>query len=313
MHNPNRWKGAHRMKLADADEAIMRLNPERQIDGTPGRHAPARSVLQRHAANTPLPYPCDYPHLFGLCDVPRGGVESASAAMRLIVRALLAWGVPETIIKTMSHQLLAMLLGYAGHNVAERQALHARRSCAARFGAPARQIFSVKFTPGELQEKLDTWVQHLYGNRPHQGLGLTETLASQASESTSCVRTHKSPNQLAAEWTGEVRHIANERALAVIAEEAMARRIGRDGIRIAGVRFVPDTASVDGYVAHIGEAAPCFPDPSGDMGHYLLFLETSRGREFIAPVKNSERRGLDRGALVPGTSGTRSVHPHRPC
>ncbi|HXR24603.1 MAG TPA: hypothetical protein VN742_04515, partial [Candidatus Binataceae bacterium] len=29
-------KGAHRMKLADADEAVMRLNQEWQIDGTPG-------------------------------------------------------------------------------------------------------------------------------------------------------------------------------------------------------------------------------------------------------------------------------------
>jgi len=36
LHNPDRWKGAHRMKLADADEAVMRLNQEWQIDGTPG-------------------------------------------------------------------------------------------------------------------------------------------------------------------------------------------------------------------------------------------------------------------------------------
>jgi len=247
--------------------------------------------------------------------------ESASAAVRLIVRALLAWGVPETIhgdngpgfvsnharrflddlgirylasppfrpetkpfvesvIKTMSHQLLALLPGYAGHNVAERQALRARTSFAARFGAPPQKIFAVKLTPGELQEKLDAWAEHLYGNRPHLGIA------------------GKTPNQVAVEWTGEVRHIANERALAIIAEEAVARRIGRDGIRIAGARFVPTTSSINNYVAHIGETALCFPDPSGDMGRYLLFLETPRGREFIAMVENSERRGLDRGELA---------------
>ena len=336
MHNPDRWKGAHRMKLADAGEAVTRLNQEWQIDGTPG------DVLVLDPTGSTRR--C---HILALIDVySRRAMfhvapsESASAAVRLIVRALLAWGVPaaihgdngpgfvsnharrflddlgiryvasppfrpetkpfvESVIKTMSHQLLALLPGYAGHNVAERQALRARTSFAARFGAPAQKIFAVKLTPGELQQKLDSWAEHLYGNRAHAGIA------------------GKAPNQAAAEWAGEVRHIANERALAIIAEEAVARRIGRDGIRIAGARFVPTTPggaqrnragesasgvqnddSINNYVAHVGQTALCFPDPSGDLGRYLLFLETPRGREFIATVENSERRGLDRGELA---------------
>jgi hypothetical protein len=184
------------------------------------------------------------------------------------------------VIKTMSHQLLPLLPGYAGHNVAERQALRARTSFAARFGAPAQKIFAVKLTSDELQRKLDAWAAHLYGNRPHAGIA------------------GKAPNQAAAEWAGEVRHIANERALAIIAEEAVARRIGRDGVRIAGARFVPTSSSINEYVGHVGETALCFPDPAGDLGRYLLFLETPRGREFIATVENSGRRGRDRGELA---------------
>jgi putative transposase len=317
MHNPDRWKGAHRMKLADADEAVTRLNQEWQIDGTPGD-----VLVLDHTGSTRR---C---HILALIGVySRRAMfhvapsESASAAVRLIVRALLAWGVPatihgdngpgfvsnharrflddlgiryvasppfrpetkpfvESVIKTMSHQLLALLPGYAGHNVAERQALRARTSFAARFGAPAQKIFAVKLTPGELQQKLDSWAAHLYGNRAHAGIA------------------GKTPNQAAAAWAGEVRHIANERALAIIAEEAVARRIGRDGIRIAGARFVPTTSSINEYVGHVGETALCFPDPAGDLGRYLLFLETPRGREFIATVENSERRGRDRGELA---------------
>jgi putative transposase len=317
LHDPDRWKGAHRMKLADAGAAVTGLNQEWQIDGTPGD-----VLVLDHTGSTRRW------HILALIDVySRRAMfhvapsESASAAVRLIVRALLAWGVPatihgdngagfvsnharrflddlgiryvasppfrpetkpfvESVIKTMSHQLLALLPGYAGHNVAERQALRARTSFAARFGAPAQKIFAVKLTPAELQRKLDVWAEHLYGNRPHAGIA------------------GKAPNQAAAEWAGEVRHIANERALAIIAEEAVARRIGRDGVRIAGARFVPTSSSINEYVGHVGETALCFPDPAGDLGRYLLFLETPRGREFIATVENSGRRGHDRGELA---------------
>jgi hypothetical protein len=36
INNPDRWKGKYRIKIAKADEAIVRLNQEWQIDGTPG-------------------------------------------------------------------------------------------------------------------------------------------------------------------------------------------------------------------------------------------------------------------------------------
>ena len=131
-----------------------------------------------------------------------------------------------------------------------------------------------------MQEKLDTWAEHLYGQRAHPGIA------------------GKTPDQAAATWPGAVRRIANERALAIIAEEPVVRRIARDGIRIAGARFFPTNSSVEGYVAHLGETALCFPDPAGDMGCYLLFLETPRGRTFIGTVENAERCGRDRGELA---------------
>jgi putative transposase len=61
----------------------------------------------------------------------------------------------ESVIKTMSHDLLATLPGFAGHSVAQRQDIRARTSFAARFGAPAQKIFEVKLTSVELQQRLD--------------------------------------------------------------------------------------------------------------------------------------------------------------
>ncbi len=312
MRNPDRWKSTHRVKVAAAAAQICRLNQEWQIDGTPG------DILLADAKRY---------HILALIDVYSRRVmyhvapsESASAAVRLICRAMVAWGVPEiihgdngagfisnyaarflddlhiqyvasppfrpetkpfveSVIATMAHELLAMLPGFVGHSVAQRQELRARTSFAARFGAPPQKSFTVQLTAPELQERLDLWAQHQYGDRVHDGIGLA-------------------PNAAAAAWRGEVRRIADERALAILAEDAMARRIGRAGIEIAGARFVATTATIGAYVQHIGENCLVYPDPSGDMGRYFLFLDSPAGRTFLAIVENVERLGADRSELA---------------
>ena len=128
----------------------------------------------------------------------------------------------------------------------------------------------------------------------------------------------KSPNQVAAEWDGgdaangaatiwrgenaaarnderrgKVKKIGDERALALLAEHAVRRRIGREGIALERARFV--AVELDAYV---GRDVTVFPDPSGDMGVVHVFLQTRAGREFLCRAVNVERLGLDHSNLA---------------
>lgn len=312
VHNPDRWKGRYRVKIADAGEDIVRLNQEWQIDGTPadvmltdGRYH-VLAIIDVYSRRT----------MFHVAPS-----EGTQAAIRLICRAMLAWGVPErihgdngsgfishrtqafldelkiqyiasppfrpetksfveSVIGVMSHQLIAMLPGFIGHNVAQRQELRARTSFAARFGAPAQKIFQVKLTAAELQARLDTWADAVYGDREHSGLA------------------GKTPNQVAAEWNGEIRKIGDERALEMLAEDGVVRVLGREGVAVEGARFVATAETIGDYVAHIGERAIVYPDPRGDMGRYFAYLDSPGGRQFVAVLENIDRLGHDRSNLA---------------
>jgi putative transposase len=161
----------------------------------------------------------------------------------------------------MSHELLAMLPGFIGHSVAQRQEFRARTSFAARFGAPAQKLFQVKLTAAELQQTLDTWAESVYGDRVHSGLA------------------GKRPNQVA-EWTGEVRRLAMSARWKWSPRTPLVRRLGREGVQLAGTRFIATPETIGAYVAHVGENALIYPDPSGDMGRAFVFLDSSGGRTF---------------------------------
>src|SRR5229473_3110158 len=226
INNPDRWKGKYRIKIAKADEAIVRLNQEWQIDGTPGDvmlisdniqgrspHLDIAGGVEPLRGSTSAHLKLSRFHILALIDVFSRRVmfhvapsEGAAPAVRLISRAMIAWGVPEiihgdngkgfisnyaqrsladlgirylasppfqpetkpfveSVIGTMAHELLAMLPGFIGHSVAQRQEIRARSSFAARFGAPPEKIFQVNLTAAELQAKLDAWAEHLYGDR----------------------------------------------------------------------------------------------------------------------------------------------------
>ena len=77
----------------------------------------------------------------------------------------------ERVIKTIAHDLFANLPGFTGHNVADAQALRARKSFAARQGEDKCETFRVALSAEELQAYLDRWCDDLYGREPHDGLG----------------------------------------------------------------------------------------------------------------------------------------------
>ncbi|MGH8012489.1 MAG: hypothetical protein ACREQ4_08325, partial [Candidatus Binataceae bacterium] len=182
----------------------------------------------------------------------------------------------ERVIGTMSHELLKKLPGFCGHNVSDRQAIRARQSFSARFGARLRKTFEAKLSAAELQKKLDVWAAHVYGERPHASLA------------------GKSPNQVAAEWRGEKRIISDQHALELLAEHAVVRTIGPQGIKIGGARFVAVELGV-----HVNRRAMVFPDPAGDMGIVHVFLLHDDGsREPLCKAVNADRLGHQRADMA---------------
>lgn len=129
----------------------------------------------------------------------------------------------ERVIKTVQHQLMPLLPGYIGHNVAERSQIESRKTFAKRLGEKTEKIFSVSMTHEELQDYLNRWATDKYSHAAHGGLdGI-------------------SPFAKAASWQGEIRRVASERALdlllAPIAGEDGIRVISKKGIKINGRQY----------------------------------------------------------------------------
>ncbi|MBS7539741.1 DDE-type integrase/transposase/recombinase [Ancylobacter lacus] len=84
-------------------------------------------------------------------------------------------GHVERVIHTLQHDFGPLQPGFIGHNVADRAAIEARRSFAARLGDhDERNAFCVQLDPFELQRRLDAWAEIAYAHREHEGLdGLT--------------------------------------------------------------------------------------------------------------------------------------------
>ena len=201
----------------------------------------------------------------------------------------------ERVIKTISHDLFANLPGFTGHNVAQAQALRARKSFAARRRAggarnqdPAGrarnqdrarcegdvETFRVALSAEQLQDCLDRWCDDLYGREPHAGLG------------------GLSPFERVAAWTGPIRRIGNVRALdALLAAPADDgwRTVRKGGIRLDNVDYI--AGPLGGIV---GERVRVRHDPA-DLDR--LFVYRADG-SFVCVAVDPARTGTDRAAIA---------------
>ena len=192
----------------------------------------------------------------------------------------------ERVIKTIAHDLFANLPGFTGHNVAQAQALRARKSYAARRRAGrarnqdrARcegdvETFRVALSADELQDYLDRWCDDLYGREPHDGLG------------------GLSPFERVNSWTGELRRIVDERALdALLAAPADDgwRTVRKGGIRLGNVDYI--AGPLGGIV---GERVRVRHDPA-DLDR--LFVYRADGG-FVCVAVDPARTSTDRAAVA---------------
>jgi len=142
-------------------------------------------------------------------------------------------GTIERHLGTMSHGILEMLPGFAGHNVTEAQQLRSMKSFSDRM-MTSGETLEVAMTGQDLQEALDRWAV-LYSQTPHSGLN------------------GKTPMQQVALYVGAVHRISDERALdMLLAEPAGKRTVSKKGIRFNGFNYIaPELTDVVGKAVHL--------------------------------------------------------------
>ncbi len=184
-----------------------------------------------------------------------------------------AWEKPyvESANKTFLHGFCEEESGFTGHDVTEAQAIRSRKTLAQRLALKSRDrelvLFRVNLSPEELQARLDRWIETVYENSPHSGLG------------------GRTPREV---WNaydgsaGPVRTISDERALDVLLAEVPGnggmRTVGKNGISVSGFAFA-DSA----LAGMAGQRVYLRHDPS-DIGRLWVFSEDRS--QFICVARN---------------------------
>jgi hypothetical protein len=247
VRNPDAWRSKYRAAPGNAEAGIARPNQMWQLDSSPfdvmcsdGRHViigaldVATRRVKYHVARTSSAN--GIATLLRRCLLDWGVPESIKTdngsdyTSRRIIDLTSALGIEhelcppfspekkpfiERVFGTFQHGLVELLPGFAGHNVAEAQAIRARRTFAARQAGVAND--SDLMTPAELQKFCDD-ICEVEMARPRRALG------------------NRTPLQLAAGY--QAKRIANERALDVLLlpapQDGGRRRVGKKGIKVGG-------------------------------------------------------------------------------
>jgi len=306
LTDPDAFKSRARVAGGSRDGDVCRLNQLWEIDASP---ADVLTTEGRFSL-----YVCIDLYSRRIVALLSRTAKS-DAVLALIRRAILAWGVPETIrsdngadftahrvrlalaslgiehdlcppfspekkgvveraIGTVQRDLMPLLPGFIGHNVADRKQIEARRAFAARLGERPDKALKVELSAADVQAHLDRWAGDRYAHRPHAGLK------------------GKTPFEAATGYRGRVRAVEDERALDVllapVAGQDGKRTVGRQGVRVDGALFIAADVMPGAKVL-----VRCDP---ADMGRVWLFSED--GAEFLAEAICPERLGVDRAAAV---------------
>ena len=306
---------AHRSRRMPAfgagDRDAFAPNALWELDSTPADLMcadPLTGVLRRHAVVGALEV---WSRRGMVLIVP---VSRGVAITALLRRCLLAWGVPlavktdqgrdyvgrhvtrvladleiehdlcrpyrpeekphiERFLGTLTRDLFAHLPGFTGHDVAQAKALRENKSFAARRRGEA-PTFELHLTADELQRRCDLWLSGVYETRPHRGLdGMT-------------------PRLRAASWTGEVRAIADARALDALLAPAAGdgtRVVSKKGLQVGGHLYIaPELGPLVGERVGVREDAA---DPA------RLHVFAADGR-FICVAEDPARTGLAVGPVA---------------
>lgn len=301
ISNPDAWKNQNMAAFGSADEAIVRLNQEVQFDSTPadllltdGRYCLLGAVRTWDRSFKLLVAKTSRAEGVGalvrnaLLDWGRfeigrtdngqeyvgrftGDVFASLGILQVKCPPFQPWHKPhiERGFETFSHDLLEMMPGYIGHNVAERKELEASKAFSERLFTKGETI-EISLSSAELQEFCDRWLVR-YHNRPHEGLG------------------GLSPVQKAASWPEQIERIDNPRLLDVLLAERIQRTVLKKGLKIDGAWFIAPELAVN----LIGRDVQVRLDPV-DLGRVYVFHEG----DFVCVAECPERTGMNRQAVA---------------
>lgn len=179
------------------------------------------------------------------------------------------WEKPhiERSMRSMSHDLVELLPGFVGHNVAQRAQIEDRKAFSERLFRRGETV-ELHLTPEQLQGFLDQWCA-AYEQRPHEGLG------------------GLSPAVKAAQSAGSIKRIADARSLDLLLYPIEKRRIvGKKGIRHDNCLYAAPELG-----AHIGEEVALRIDPE-DQGRVVVFKAATG--EYLCDAWDAEAAGISR-------------------
>jgi putative transposase len=178
----------------------------------------------------------------------------------------------ERAFRTIADSFFPALPGFIGRNVGERAAIESRKSFAKRLGEDRTARFEVRLTASELQQKLDAWIDEIYSNTAHSGLG------------------GKTPNQIWREAVaaGWIARRLPERELDVLLADAGAHRVSKKGLRFDRADFWAHE-----MLPYLGKSVRIAL--SDDLGAIYVF---TLGGQFLCMARNPERSGIDRRAMA---------------
>ena len=315
IEDPAGWKNRHMLAIGDADAQITRVNQCLECDGTPadayvlgtldtpgGRlHVMAlidvySRVITAHLA--PVESSNAVEELLikaiSLRGVPdeilhdNGAGFVSARTQRGIARLGIAWPATpaysgwrkphiERGIGTVLHSFFVNLPGYIGHDVKEASKIRERAGYAPGRGARRnmRRLYRIELTAPELQDLLDKWLEHVYGNKKHSGLG------------------GRTPNEVFAEADrrGQVRRVADERLLYVLLGEDGVAVVGKKGIRVDKAFYWDEGNALEAYIEQGVQYVR-----TRDQGRLIIF--SGDGTKFICVAINPESAGLDRQVMA---------------
>ena len=307
LSNPDLWKNKYMIGWGDMSECIIRPNQVWEFDSTPadvlledGRHSiigvidlytrrvklhvskTSRSAAIAHVLKRALVG-------WGVLEIAKtdNGQDYVAKHISRIFQALgiehqisapfCPWQKPfiERFFRTFSHDLLELLPGYIGHNVADREALRARQQFSDRLFVKDRTVELPGVTAAALQDFCDRWVTG-YHNRPHRGLK------------------GRTPQQRIDAWPTPLRALPDPRVLDLLLLEAPGGDGWRTVTKAYGVRVDNFEYMAAELGLFVGERVRVLYDPE-DAAHVHCFDE--RGGS-IALAECPELTGTSRKALA---------------
>lgn len=328
--NPDAWKNKYMPAFGNASEGIVRANQVWMLDSTP---ADLMLVDGRHSLVGMIDVATRQFRLYvsrtstadAVCQILRRGIlelgvpeavkmdngrDYASQRVAGVLAGLhiearfsapfSPWEKPhiERAFRTFSHDLLEILPGYGGHNVAEAQAIRSRT-------AFSEQLFKknaepkIRLTAAELQAFCDRWVAEVYTHTAHDGLG------------------GMTPFQKAAQLRDLVRTVSDVRALDLLLGAGEIRTVGKKGLRLDNLLYIApelaeainqpvlvrrDDADIGRAVVYYQDRFLCIaecPEVTG-VSQREVASEVKARKAKLLQLQKAELKALGRKANVPG-------------